>query len=71
MSENVVAPATAESIARSAAALEHPTMRRVSARPLPLLLVLFVCNIIDRTNLAIAELLIPAPVLLRASPHFA
>jgi ACS family tartrate transporter-like MFS transporter len=36
--------------------LERRTMRRVSARLLPFLSVLFICNTVDRTNVAIAAL---------------
>jgi ACS family tartrate transporter-like MFS transporter len=36
--------------------LRHETMRRVSLRLLPLLFALFVCNYIDRTNIAMAKL---------------
>lgn len=36
--------------------LARTTMRRVSRRLIPLLLVLFICNYIDRTNVAIAKL---------------
>ena len=56
MSENVVAPAVAESVARSNAALEQTTILRVSARPPAALARLFVCNVIDRPNAAVAAL---------------
>src|SRR5262244_3005927 len=36
--------------------VERMTMRRVSLRLLPLLFTLFVCNYIDRTNIAMAKL---------------
>jgi MFS transporter, ACS family, tartrate transporter len=35
--------------------LARATMRRVSARLLPFLAVLYLCNTVDRTNIAMAE----------------
>ena len=43
-------------IDRDEAELARATMRRVSRRLLPFVFALFVCNIIDRTNIAIAAL---------------
>ena len=43
-------------VARDETDVARLTMRRVGLRLLPLLFVLFVCNYIDRTNIAMAKL---------------
>ena len=43
-------------VARDDTELARATMRRVSVRILPLIFILYVCNFIDRTNVAMASL---------------
>lgn len=43
-------------VARDDTELARATMRRVSVRILPLIFILYVCNFLDRTNVAMASL---------------
>lgn len=56
MSEAATRDVVAIPVARDETDVARLTMRRVGLRLLPLLFVLFVCNYIDRTNIAMAKL---------------
>src|SRR5262245_49494956 len=56
MSSSTGVPASTLGIDRDETDLAQTTMRRVSLRLLPFLFVLYVCNFLDRTNVAIAAL---------------
>src|SRR5262245_20334699 len=56
-------------IDRDGTDLARATMRQVSARLLPLVFALFVCNIIDRTNVAIAALQMNRDLRLSATAY--
>jgi ACS family tartrate transporter-like MFS transporter len=61
--------AVAEPIARDDAGLARSTMRRVSARLLPFVAVLLICNTVDRTNIAIAALQMKRDLQLSATAY--
>src|SRR5215831_11138479 len=55
-SASIVPAASREVMLEDDTDLARTTMRRVSLRLMPLIFVLFVCNYLDRTNVAIAKL---------------
>ena len=56
-------------ISRDDADLARATLRRVSVRLLPLIFVLYICNYVDRTNVAIASLQMNVDLHLSASAY--
>jgi ACS family tartrate transporter-like MFS transporter len=69
MSSSAVSANPDVAVDRDDSSLARATLRRVSIRLLPLLFILYICNFVDRTNVAIAALQMNADLHLSATAY--
>ena len=69
MSSAAISASLDVTVARDDTDLARATIRRVSVRLLPLLFILYICNYVDRTNVAVAALQMNADLHLSATAY--